>query len=67
MGLEVRELTKPSSLTGRGGVRPVAVDTRRRSQDAAEGTLAHEVRSRDAQSTQRNSRENTSATLNKTA
>jgi hypothetical protein len=67
MGLEVRELTKSSSLTGRGGVRQVAVDTRRRPQDAAEGTLAHEVRSRDAQSTQQNSRDNTAPTLNKTA
>lgn len=68
MGLDVREITKPSSLTGRGGVRPVAVDTSRRPQDAAEGTQAHEVKSRATQSAdQQRTRASEAARLNETA
>ena len=43
MGLDVKEITKPSILAHRAGVRPVAVETKRRPSDAAEGTQAHAV------------------------
>jgi hypothetical protein len=67
MGLNVQELTKPSSLTSRAGVRPAAIETTRRPQDAAEGTQAHAVEARKAENGAQKNQDRPTTKLDETA
>jgi hypothetical protein len=46
MGINVKELTKPSALVPRGGAKPVALETTPRPKDTAAGTLASQAEQR---------------------